>query len=77
MPVSEMILAPIDRISIDVHSMELRIRVAKKPCDRAPAPATKIEHSMRTPNGDPHVIHPLANQTCTALPDAQKLAHRK
>jgi hypothetical protein len=72
-----MVLTPIHRIPVNVHSMEFRATVAKKPSDGAPASASKIEHSMRAPNIDPHVTHALTNQTCTALTNAQELAHGK
>ena len=62
----KMLLTPIDSVAVDVGSMELRIRVAQKPGNSAPAAAPEVEHTMRRRDLDPHILDALTDQARAA-----------
>jgi hypothetical protein len=73
----EMLITPIDRVRVNVNSMELRIAVTKKPSDCAATPAPKIQHSMRTRKIYAHVIDVLSYEICAARTNPEEFTNRK
>jgi hypothetical protein len=51
--------APLDRFTIHIHAMKFPGRIAQKPPDSPPAPASEIEDTLHTRKIYSEIIHPL------------------